>query len=269
MQQSYELNRNIEVAARRILGARNAKGSFSSFGQLEAIEKARKEGIPFGELPDKPSDENDLFVATRYGLDEFGNKMAIRGVYREKFMQRVMDTDAKGNIIEKVVINNPVTGKPEAEALSYKVKEASDELEFVPHPSEKEAVQLRVVNPNEKDVRRWDLIEFGEPELVKQEALARFSLINAYFDKRRKEVALRNAKMDIIAEGIFAGLNIAGGLFAWGVPVGSIARLLYDIGRLASRPGTPNVKQMKEAFRLIAAKENNKALSRKPLKGAQ
>ena len=70
-------------------------------------------------------------------------------------------------------------------------------------------VELRIKNPNQPDVRKWKVLEFGEPEILKQSALAKFSLISAHLDKRRKEIAIKKSRLDIFAEAVFAGLNIA------------------------------------------------------------
>ncbi|HYV29021.1 MAG TPA: hypothetical protein VFA77_15915, partial [Candidatus Eisenbacteria bacterium] len=126
-------------------------------------------------------------------------------------------------------------------------------------------VELRIKNPNEPDVRKWNVLEFGEPEILKQSALAKFSLISAHLDKRRKEIAIKKSRLDIFAEAIFAGLNIGGGLAPVHFPLGEATRLGYN--SLVTPwfiPPVPSVKQMRELFQLMTAKDKHPELRTKP-----
>ena len=52
------------------------------------------------------------------------------------------------------------------------------------------------------DARRWNVLESGAPVLLKQSALAHFSLLNAHLEKRRKALAVKQANTALIAEPI-------------------------------------------------------------------
>jgi len=90
-------------------------------------------------------------------------------------------------------------------------------------------VELRVLDSAQPDVEKWNVIEFGEPELVRQSALAKFSLISAHLERQRKQVALKRSTFDLIAEPIFLGLNLGGGVT--GVPFQSEKRRGWAITR--------------------------------------
>src|SRR5205823_10657401 len=87
----------------------------------------------------------------------------------------------------------------------------------------------------------------------------------AYLEKKRKELALKQSRLDMIAEPIFAGLNIGGGLAAVGFPIGEAARLGYSTAVVPWLiPDVPSVKEMRELFRLITAKNKIPDLRVKP-----
>jgi hypothetical protein len=139
-------------------------------------------------------------------------------------------------------------------------------LEFVPSPVPgQDIVELRIKDPHQADVRRWPVLEFGEPEIVQQSALAKFGLISAHLDKRRKEIAIRKSNLDLVAESIIAGLNVGGGLAGVLFPIGTAVRLGYDA--LVAPwfiPEVPSVKEMRELFLLLAAKDKHPELRTKP-----
>ncbi|HEY2952658.1 MAG TPA: hypothetical protein VGK40_08750, partial [Verrucomicrobiae bacterium] len=89
--------------------------------------------------------------------------------------------------------------------------------------------------------------------------------INAHLEKQRKAIALKKSNYDLIAEPIFAGLNVGGGLAALGFPIGEAVRLGYN-ATLSRRliPDVPKVKEMRELFALIAAKEKDPQLKTRP-----
>src|SRR5205814_6676418 len=141
------------------------------------------------------------------------------------------------------------------EATSYRQRGMTDELEPAPNPVPgRDTIELRIKDSAEPDVRKWHVLEFGAPELVKESALAHFSLLNAYLEKSRKALAMRQANAGLIVEPIIAGLNIGGGVAGLGFPVGAAVRLAYN-AVVAPRfiPNVPNVEQMRELFQLLAA----------------
>ncbi|MEO8428021.1 MAG: hypothetical protein ABI651_13000, partial [Verrucomicrobiota bacterium] len=152
------------------------------------------------------------------------------------------------------------------EAFSYRQRGATDELEPAPNPIPgRDTIELRIKDPTEPDARKWHVLEFGAPELLKESALAHFSLVNAYLEKSRKALAMRQANLGLIVEPIIAGLNIGGGLAGVGFPIGAAARLGYN-ALLAPRfiPDVPSVRQMRELFRLLTARSKNPQLKIKP-----
>src|SRR5436189_2314476 len=152
------------------------------------------------------------------------------------------------------------------DVLAYRQRGVSDQLARVSNPIPgRDAIELRVKDPAQADVRRWHVVEFGAPELIKQSALARFSLLNAYLEKSRKALAVKQANAALIVEPIIAGLNVGGGLAGVGFPIGAAARLAYN-AFLAPRliADVPSVKQMRELFQLLAAKSKHPQLKAKP-----
>lgn len=262
----YQKQREIQLVSREVLSARDAQGRLNAKAQWAALVKAVKEGrLPMAEIPPEPADPQDVFVAFEYEVDKFNNFARALRIYRNSEIQRRIVWDEQGRSTQVLLLRT--AGITETrEATGFRVRGLSDELEPAPSPVlGQDVVELRVKNPNEPDVRRWNVLEFGEPELVKQSALAKFSLINANLDKRRKEIAIKKSRLDLIAEPIFAGLNIGGGVSGVPFPLGEAARLGYNAAVAPwFIPDVPTVKEMRELFRLIAAKDRHPELKTKP-----
>ncbi len=262
----YRRHRDLQVAAREVLGSRDDRGKFNAAVQWDALVEARESGrLTLTELPPRPTNSANLFVAFEYEVDAFNNFTNVARVYRESEIERsVVEELPDANV--QILRLKAVEEKRTNEVRSFRVRGLTDELEPAPDPVPgQDVVELRVKNANEPDVRKWNVLDFGEPELVQQSSLAKFSLISAYLDKKRKEIAVRKSNLDLIAEPIIAGLNIGGGLAGVGFPLGAAARLGYDVTVMRWLiPDVPNVKEMRELFRLMAAKDKDLTLKTKP-----
>ena len=262
----YRRHRDILITAREVLGRRDARGKFSAVVQWEAMDQARQAGrLPLAQMPPRPTNSTDLFVAFEYEVDAFNNFSNVVRVHRESEIERRVTEEPSGPGAQILMLR--VAGEKQArEVRSFRPRGLGDELEPAPNPVPgQDMVELRVKNPAEPDVRRWNVLDFGEPEVVKQSALATFSLISAHLEKKRKEIAVKKSNLDLIAEPIFAGLNIGGGLAAVGFPLGEAARLGYSAAVVPWLiPSVPSVKEMRELFRLMAARDKDAALKTKP-----
>ena len=262
----YHRQREIQLAAFEVLGSRDAQGKLNASAQWSELGKAVQSGrLPLAKLPPKPVNPGDLFVAFEYEVDSFNNFTNVVGVYRASEIDRRVVQDSPEQAAQILVLKK--SGEKESrEVRGFRVRRRSDELEPAPHPVPgQDVVELRVKNLREPDVRKWNVLDFGEPELVEQSSLAKFSLISAYLEKKRKEIAVKKSRLDLIAEPIFAGLNIGGGLGALGFPIGEAARLGYNAAVVPwFIPDVPSVKQMRELFRLMAAKDKLPELRTKP-----
>ena len=264
--EGYERHRQTQLAAQAALGARDEQGRLDAGAQWEELARAAEEGrLPLALLPPKPSKPDDLFVALEYEVDRFNNFTNVVRIYRASEIQRRVVQEPDGQNTQVLILNRPGHGPP-GEARGFRLRGGSDELEPAPNPVPgQDVIELRVANPNEPDARKRNVLEFGESGIVAQSALARFSLVSAYLEKKRKEIALKKSRLDLIAEPIFAGLNIGGGLAAVGFPIGEAARLGYNAAVVPwFIPDVPSVRQMRELFRLMTAKARHPQLKTKP-----
>ncbi len=262
----YQRHREIQLAARKVLGSRDEKGRLNATAQWKELNEAAQSGrLPLAEIPLKPTQASDLFVAFEYAVDSFNNFTNVIGVYRESEIERRVAQDSPTQSAQILVLKK--AGKnQQQEVRGFRVRGLTDALEPAPHPVPgQDAVQLRVKNSSEPDVGKWNVLEFGEPDIVEQSALAKFSLISAYLEKKRKEIAVKKSRLDLIAEPIFAGLNIGGGLAAVGFPIGEAARLGYNVAVVPwFIPDVPSVKEMRDLFRLMAATDKHPELKTRP-----
>jgi hypothetical protein len=211
--EAYRTHRRIQLVAREVLQARNAVGQPDAMAQQEALKAAVQAGIlPLLELPRPPLTPQDLWVACEYDVDDQNNFRAVARLYRDSEIRRRV---AEG--VQMLVLQRAGDGdETEREVMGYRPRGFSDQLEPVPNPIPgRDALELRVKDPTQSDVRKWRVLEFGAPELLKQSALAHFALLNAYLDKDRKALALKQANLGLIVEPIIAGLNIGGGVRGW------------------------------------------------------
>jgi hypothetical protein len=116
------------------------------------------------------------------------NVTAAVRFYRDSEIHRRVAGDLQMLVLQKA------REKTSREITAFRQRGVSDELEPVSNPIlGREAIELRAKDPAQADVRKWHLIEFGAPELIKRSALARFSLLNAYLKKSRKALAVKQA----------------------------------------------------------------------------
>ncbi|MBI3416899.1 MAG: hypothetical protein HY043_16535, partial [Verrucomicrobia bacterium] len=261
MNRAYERHRHLQITAHDILRARDANGEFNAQAQWDALKSAvDAQRVLISELPERPLIAGNLFVAFEFAVDEFGNFTNVVRAYRESDVQRRIVPDAGRHSIQVLALQH--AGAPEAIAGGFRARGTSDELEAVPNPiTGQDVVELRVKDANEPDTRRWHVLEFGEPEVLQQSALAKFGLITAHLEAQRKQLALRRTRWSLFAEPVFAGLNIGGGASGVPFPLGEAARLFYDaaFGPMFI-PQLPTVKELRELFLLLAAKDKHPRL---------
>jgi hypothetical protein len=267
-QTGYARHREIQLAMRKVLGSRDERGRITPHGQWQALQAAiQNQAISLRDVPPRPLGESNLFLAVEYEMDQHGNGTNIARVYRESEIQRHIVHQQDGGSVETLRLWN---SRGVREASAFRVRPGTDSLDPAPSPVlGQEAVELRVkpvtLDPalSPADPRQWNLVEFGEPELLRQSALAQFSLINAHLERQRKALAVKKANLDLVAEPIIAALNVGGGLAGAGFPYGEAARLAYNLITPKYIADVPSVKEMRELFALLAAKRRNPQLEKK------
>lgn len=262
--QSYLRHRQLQQKARAILSARDGEGNLTAQAQWESLSAAVRDGELAVELfPDQPGKPGDLFIAFEYALDEFGNFSRIIQAYRESDLQHRVIRSADGGSAQVVALKK--NGQPR-HARGFRRLAAGGSLIPAPNPIQgQDDVELRVENADEPDPEKWNMLDFGEPELIRRSALAKFSLISAYLERQRKQTAWKKSTIDLIAEPIFLGLNIGGGVTGVPVPLGEAARLAYNTTIVPQFiPDVPSVKQLRELMLLLAARERHPEIKTKP-----
>jgi hypothetical protein len=258
----YARHRGLQWIVRRALGARDGQGRITPQEQWEAFSKAIQAGrLSIRDWRPRPTGQSNLFVAVEYEVDEYGNGTNVARVYRESEINRFILRDASGRTEETLRLwgNRGVR-----EALAFRVRPGTDTLEPAPSPVlGQDAVELRVRDFDRADPGQWNLVEFGEAELVRQSALAQFSLVNAHLERQRKAIGVKKANLDLIAEPIIAALNIGGGFAGAGFPYGEAARLAYNLITPKYIPDVPTVREMRELFALLAARQRNPEMNKK------
>jgi hypothetical protein len=258
---AYQRHRVLQLNAREILGARNAEGLPDAFAQWVALQAARRDGrfVPLEPIGE-PWDARDLFVACEYEVDAGNNFRSVVRLYRHHEIRRHIVGERQALSLEPA---EQIGGRT---VLAFQGRGVSDELEPVFHPLPGlTTVELRVEDRGRPDPRTWNVLEFGEPELLRQTALAHFSLINAHLETRRKALAMKQANLALVVEPIIAGLNIGGGVAGISFPLGAAARLGYNallVPRLI--PDVPSARQMRELLRLAAARADHPELRARP-----
>ena len=221
--------------------------------------------LPLKAIPQEPKNPQDVFVAFEFEVNEQNQIVQALRVYRESEVERRVVEERKNDYVQVLVLKKPGI---EREVRGFRTRSLTDQLEPITSPVPgKDAVELRVRDKTQPEPRKWNLVEFGEPELIREAALAKFSLLNAHIEKKRKEIAIRKSNLDLIAEPIFAGLNIGAGLALVPFPLGEAARLGYNSAITPwFIPDVPNVKEMRELFQILAAKDKDPKLRTKPAK---
>jgi hypothetical protein len=258
--QAYQRHRSLQLCAHRVLEARNAAGLPDALAQWAALKaELEQHHLPPFALPSPPKEAHDVFVAFEFEVDDQNNFLKVAGLYRASEIQRQIRDDAQLLVLQQA-------GEKKArEVLGFRRQGLSDRLERAPNPLlGRDVVELRVKDLAQADPRRWHVVEFGEPELLQQSALAHFSQLEAYLERSRKVRAMQQANLALIAEPIIAGLNIGGGLFLLDFPAGEAARLLYNLVTWRLISNVPTAKQMRELFALMAARDRNPQFKTKP-----
>lgn len=258
----YERHRALRLAAREFLRARDANDRFSAVAQWEVLRRLVDEGrLPIDELPPRPAEARDLFVAVEYAVDANNHFTHVARAWRESELRRRVVNDTQVLVLQKL------GEQTERFASGYRQREATDELEPVPAPIlGQDQLELRIHDPVEPDVRRWRVLEFGEPEIVRQSALAQFALINAHLERQRKVLLVQKSRLDLIAEPLIAAANISGGLTGVPFPVGDALRLAWNVISPAFIPDVPAKRKFRELFAMLAAKERDPARHTTPLR---
>jgi hypothetical protein len=259
--EGYQSHRKLQFAAREILDARNTKGQPDALAQWEALQASLSAKLcTVVDMPAPPQNPGEVWVACEYEVDDRNNFRRVVRFYRDNEIRRQVSGDMQILVLQKA---GEQTGR---EVMAYHQRGLSDRLERVPNPIPgQDAIELRVKDPLQADVRKWHVLEFGAPEVLKQSALAQFSLVNAYLEKDRKALGVKQANMAFVVEPIIAGLNIGGGLSGVGFPIGAAARLAYNtlvMPRFIA--DVPSVKEMRGLFQILAAKDKHPQLRLKP-----
>jgi len=259
-EQGYGRHRRLELSARQILATKNSKGIPDALAQWTALQNAiRNDGFSIAAPAALPTDPKDVFVALEFELDEQGNFSRALRIYRDSEIQKRVLGETQELLIGQA-------GEPAArEVIGLRSLGNGGQLEPATNTIfGQDVVELRVKDPAQGDPRKWHVIQFGEPELLKASALAHFAQLNAYLEWNRKARAMQQANLALVAEPIIAGMNIGGGLAGLGFPAGEAARLLYNLisFRLISQVPTP--KQMRELFALMAARDRNSQIKTTP-----
>ncbi|HAB16336.1 MAG TPA: hypothetical protein DCE44_07785, partial [Verrucomicrobiales bacterium] len=257
---AYQRSRQLQLTARQILSTRDENHRLNAPIQWDALERAFEDGsFPIKPLPPRPEGSANLFVAFEFAVDEDGNFSRVVRAYREDDIEREIFDGQVRLWLRRL-------GESTVSARAFRRIPLGDGLEPAPHPlTGREFVEIRIENPDEPDPRRWNVLDFGEPEVLQQLALARFGLINAHLEHRRKVLDLKRANLDMIFAPLFAGLNIGGGVSGVGFPIGAGAQLGYNvIAGPRFIPKVPTAEEMRELFLLLAARQRHPTLRLKP-----
>jgi hypothetical protein len=252
-ERAYQHHRSLELSAREILAAKNSKGIPDALAQWTALQNAiRNHRFSIAETPTLPTHPKDVFVAFEFEVDDQNNFSRALRVYRESEMERKVVGEAQELLIRHA-------GEAGTRAvIGFRSVVAGDQLEAATNAIlGQDVVELRVKDPAQVDPRKWNVLQFGEPELLKASALAHFAQLNAYLERNRKARAMKQANVALVAEPIILGLNVGGGLAGLGFPAGESARLLYNLITFRLISQVPTAKQMRELFALMAARDRN------------
>lgn len=205
-QQSYLRHRRLQIEVNRILAARDDRNRPNAVAQWNLLQDAlRNQMIEIYAVPPAFTDAQDLFVAAEYEVDEWGNFRRIARLYHESEIQRHVEPNDDGRSTQLLMLGNPRL-PDRREARAFTLRGVSDELLPKRNPVRgQDSIELRVKDSVEKDPRKWNVLEFGEPELIRESALAQFSLVNAHLDRHRKEIGFKKSTMDLIAEPLILG----------------------------------------------------------------
>jgi hypothetical protein len=251
----YRLHRLRRDEIRRALRAKNGAGDLSACAQWEALRAAAGRGtLEITEMPSKPSDDDDFFVACECEVGGFGQITRVVRVYRGSQVSHRIVGGTGGLFLRGG------GGKGGRVAVAVRQGEGAG----VPVPG-RDVIEIRVPDARQTDPRYWNLLEFGEAWVLRESGLAQMGLVNAHLENRRKQMAWRKSNYDRFAEPLFAGLNVGGGIAGAGAPLGEAARLAYNVlvtGALT--PDVPSNRELEDLLRFVAARSIHPRLARKP-----
>lgn len=258
---SYLRHRRLQLRARKILDARDSQGRRSAIAQWNALHDAVRAGQLEIEHPPPPIPfEHDLLVAFEFEVNARGHYQRAVRVYRQSEIQKRFFDGVPGLLLSP--------SWEDREFRAYVIPPRFDgtrRIQVLNPIDGQDAVEVRVKREGEPDFRRWNRLEFGDAELLEESAVATYAVLNAYLERSRKELAWKKSNFDMVAEPVFAGINIAAGASGVEFPVGEAVRLAYNA--LVSPwflPKIPTVAEMRELLRLLAAYQNHPALSGLP-----
>ncbi|MDX1953481.1 MAG: hypothetical protein SFY81_15000, partial [Verrucomicrobiota bacterium] len=258
-QSGFNRQRELQLSVRVVLSARDKKGNINAAAQWEKLNELADSGsLPIGKMPASPTNQNDLWVAAEFEVDDLNNYSAIHCFYKQSDIKREI-LDHKGKTLQKLLFRSENGYR---EALPFASRGWTDELELVTSSLPGETpIEFRVSQAGEPNVRRWNVIEFGEPEALRQVALADFALLSAHLEKSRRLLAMKKSNIDLIVEPIIAGLNIGGGVAGIPIPAGELVRLLYQFISPQFIRDVPTTAELRLLFALFAAKERDPILA--------
>lgn len=243
----YHHHRQIQNEMRRIMRTRAALGGLSASAQWNALRAAAHSGrLPLRFLPIRPPQEDDFFVAMECELDAAGQIVQVVRAYRASEVSARFVDGREELVLQRAGDTRKLTARS-VEARGSKNS------------------SIRIYDAQEPDPHKWNLLEFGEAEVLRQTSLAHLGLINAHLEHQRKELAWKKSNLDQLANPVFTGLNVTGGLTGVGAPLGEIARLIYNL-TVGPRftPDVPTPRELEDLFRYLAAKARHPELARKP-----
>lgn len=258
---AYERHRRLQLLCREILAAKDSSSGLpDALAQWEKLQAtAADQRVAIAARAPRPRNRQDPYVAVEYHVDEQGLFAAVAQFLPASALQpRVRD---RAQVLEL----RAAPGQTPREALGFQTRGVSDRLEPAPYPiSGLDPVELRIRDPRQPDPRRWNVLEFGESALVRESALARFALLNAHLEWQRKRIAGKRANLALVAEPLIAALNIGGGLAGLGFPAGEAGRLLYNVLAWQLIADVPRLRQMRELFAVMAARDRHPQLRAVP-----
>jgi hypothetical protein len=259
-EQAYSRHRTLQLSAREILSATNTSGLPDGLAQWTALQnQVLKQQLPVAELPALPKNPRDIFVAFEFEMDDQNNFAKVVRIYQDSQVQKKVLRDTQILLLQ-------VPGEQKTrEVIPFARSDPSGKLVPMSQPIlGQDVVELRVKDSSQPDPEKWHVLEFGEPEILKESALAHFAQLNAYLERKRKARAMTQANVALVAEPIIAGLNVGGGLAGLGFPAGEAVRLAYNLVTWRLISDVPSTRQMRELFALMAARDRTPEIKLQP-----
>ena len=250
--------RETKLGILEALSAQGEDGAVDAWTQWTALgrwfEQYHQSPVFETTLPLKPGDR---FVAFEYEVDQYG--------FLDRVVRFFNESDIQRDVVDgrEVLRLRSSDGGGTTEAWAFERVGTSAEIRRADASlAGQSALQIRVVDGEESDVRLWNRVEFGESQLLEQTSLAMYGVIHAYMDRSRRDLALKKSRLDLFAEPVFAGLSIGGGISGVGFPLGGAARLAYNLAvgpRFVTQ--VPTIEELREMMRLLAIRKGDPELN--------